>query len=147
MKPTASIPLSIAVIVVLAICAYPASADVAPPPFPPGSNVSGEEGTLVEMTSEVVTITVGEETMSGGEFDVPAVTAEVVAEFRMTNTGSNPETMDVRFPLSDPRGSYDSVEVTDFFAFVDAAGWSGVTMQATIHWVRTCCLSSGHSFR
>lgn len=86
------------VMIMLALLlATTASADVAPPQQPPGSNISPAEGTTqVRMQAEEVVL------------DVSANNDEAVAavrcEFFMLNTSDTVEQMQVRFPLMDPSG-------------------------------------------
>ena len=94
----------------LSIFSSSASADVAPPEQPPGSNPAPFEGvfTNVEMTAETVTITVGSVTpLASPTFEDEAVNADVKAVFSMKNTGSAAENMMVRFPLESPSGTGD----------------------------------------
>jgi hypothetical protein len=74
----------------------PVRADVAPPESPPGANiVPGAETTQVRMLAERVTLTVLSSSANGhlGQ-------AKTEASFLMRNLGTNPEDIEVRFPLT-----------------------------------------------
>ena len=92
------------VFVLLAVMtAKPVRADVAPPETVPGSNVNPEsESTQVRMVAETVILTVSEDPANADHS-----TAETRAVFTMRNLGTEPETMDVRFPLSFFNGTSD----------------------------------------
>jgi hypothetical protein len=88
---------------------FPARADIAPPGFPPGSNVQpGVENTSVRMASEVVTISVMKESGSYQFSNQPQASkvgqARVNAIFIMRNLGQAGESFEVRFPLTSLRG-------------------------------------------
>ena len=86
----------------------PASADVAPPHQPPGSNLEpGQESTQVRMAAERVIIDVSENTPADS-----LGKARVTADFTMRNLGSQTETMAARFPIafSDGFSSYPEIE-------------------------------------
>lgn len=84
--------------------ATPVWADIAPPEQAPGSNIQPVGTTQVQMTTERVTIEV---LRVKGARDADLPVASVAAWFTMRNTGNAPETMTVRFPLSDPSGRGD----------------------------------------
>jgi hypothetical protein len=102
----------------------PVHADVAPPEQPPGANpVPGNETTQVRMAAESVVIDVQAKAPTGtlGQ-------ALVTADFTMHNTGSQDETMDVRFPISGNDGFENYPEISDFKASVNG---SAVSTQRT----------------
>ncbi len=86
----------------------PARADIAPPAFPPGSNLQpGVENTSVRMVSEVVTISVMKESAQyqfNPNMNREVGQARVNALFMMRNLGGAEERLDVRFPLTSLRG-------------------------------------------
>ncbi len=88
--------------------AHSARADMAPPDFPPGSNVlPGGENTYVRMESETVTISLLKETkyvQSAAGWGTDRAAARVNAIFNMRNMGTQSESMYVRFPLGTLRG-------------------------------------------
>lgn len=92
---------------VLALVLFPstAHADVAPPYYPPGSNLQpGAESTQVQMVSEVVLVDVRDNGKLGS--------ALVTADFVMRNLGTETEKMAARFPISanDGRGGYPEIQ-------------------------------------
>ena len=99
--------------IVLGLCACllfniaPAQADVAPPQQPPGANPQpGSEQTQVQMAAETVVISVQTtpfQANSSGE-NVVNDWAKVNVSFTMHNQGTADETMQVRFPLENPKG-------------------------------------------
>ncbi len=96
-----------------------ASADVAPPALPPGSNIApGSQATQVRMMAETVTLNVKDKASAGSLGE-----ASTEADFTMRNLGAVEESMDVRFPLtffdgqSDGFGKYP--EINDLRAFVN----------------------------
>jgi hypothetical protein len=103
------------------------SADVAPPEQPPGSNLApGEDSTQVQMLSETVLFEVQTAPWPG----VPLTSvvrdwAKVTANFTMLNHGQVDETMQVRFPLTNPRGWGDGwgeyPEIEDIRVWVDGS--------------------------
>jgi hypothetical protein len=103
------------VILLLFVSPSTVKADIAPPAQPPGVNpVPGTENTQVRMVSEIVVMDVLP--------DSPPISfgrARVTADFTMHNTGTKPELMDVRFPVSvnDGRGNYP--EIKDLTVKVD----------------------------
>jgi Cytochrome c biogenesis factor len=104
----------------LALTAAPVHADVAPPEQPPGANPGpGNENTQVSMQSESVLIDVQAKTSTGS-----LGTALVTADFDMLNTGSQDESMDVRFPLSGNDGFDHYPEISDFRASVNGTAVS-----------------------
>ncbi len=120
----------------LLICQTRVNADVAPPEQPPGSNLAPFEGvfTNVEMTAEIVTITVGSVTpLLSPTFEDEAVNADVKAVFTMKNTGSSEEYMKVRFPLASPNGMGDGFfnypEIQDFKVTVNGKQTAWETME------------------
>lgn len=103
----------------------PAQADIAPPEPPPGSNPGpGAELTQVQMVTETVVIDVYTLNPSTPPYySNEVVEAEVTALFTMRNQGTTAETMQVRFPLSNPSGygdgDGDHPELTDLTAAVN----------------------------
>lgn len=95
---------AVAASISLILPATPVQADIAPPEQAPGSNIQPEGTTQVQMAAERVTIAV---LRVKGARDTDLPVANVVASFTMRNTGNAPETMTVRFPLSDPDGRGD----------------------------------------
>ncbi|MBN1304124.1 MAG: hypothetical protein JXA13_06780 [Anaerolineales bacterium] len=84
----------------------PAQADVAPPQKPSGSSLGSEdESTQVQMLAEEVTINV---------LASERPQAHVTANFTMRNTGSNTESMEVRFPLGQSDGWGEFPEIRNF---------------------------------
>jgi len=110
------------VLVLFVLLALPTTvqADVAPPEQPPGANPGpGSTGTQVRMQSESVLI------------DVQAVApakslgrALVTADFDMFNTGSQAESMDVRFPISGNDGFSNYPEISDLQVSVNGSAVS-----------------------
>ena len=97
------IPLLLLILIINLFIFFPTRADIAPPEQPPGANlVPGKEDTQVRMLAENVLIDVGGNTPDGSLGQ-----ARVTATFTMLNTGSEPETMTVRFPLTFWDGSND----------------------------------------
>lgn len=95
------------ILVMLALVLFPSSvrADVAPPYYPPGSNLQpGSESTQVQMVSEVVLVDVRDNGKLGS--------ALVTADFVMRNLGTETEKMAARFPISanDGRGGYPEIQ-------------------------------------
>jgi hypothetical protein len=98
----------LSILPILCLLAFPSTvlADVAPPIYPPGSNLEpGSEITQVRMVAETVLIDVKADDGRGH--------ARVTADFNMRNLGTTSENMAVRFPISanDGRGQYP--EITD----------------------------------
>jgi hypothetical protein len=86
----------------------PARADIAPPSEPPGSNISPEDGTQVQMLAETVQIIVQPVAyQSRPRLAAEFAQANVKASFTMRNQGDSDEQMQVRFPLMDPSGTGD----------------------------------------
>lgn len=93
----------IVLLLLLAVLAQPAYADVAPPETVPGSNLNpGVESTQVRMVAEMVTLTVSQDPA-----DENGAVAETRAVFTMRNLGTVEEKMNVRFPLSFFNGNSD----------------------------------------
>ena len=93
---------------ILILFAFPSSAlaDVAPPIYPPGSNLQpGSETTQVRMVAETVQIDVKADKSLG--------TARITADFTMRNLGSQSESMAVRFPISASDGRSEYPEITN----------------------------------
>ena len=107
--------------------AKPAHADIAPPARPPGSNlVPGEEGTQVQMVEELVVIEVQGSPWPGEPIsNLVRDWARVTATFVMLNQGPVEESMQVGFPLADPRGMGDGwgefPEIEDLQAWVEGS--------------------------
>ena len=84
---------SLGSLLALSVISQPVRADIAPPEFPPGSNIGPEQATNVRMSAEYVL------------FDATGLTSSVEnyvavsATFTMTNEGSTAEELSVRFPL------------------------------------------------
>jgi hypothetical protein len=95
----------------------PVHADVAPPEQPPGANPGpGSQTTQVRMAAESVVIDVQAKAPTGSLGQ-----ALVTADFTMHNTGSQNETMDVRFPISGNDGFENYPEISDFQASVNGS--------------------------
>ncbi|TFH34528.1 MAG: hypothetical protein E4G99_09315 [Anaerolineales bacterium] len=107
--------------------ALPAYADIAPPQRPPGSNpVPGEDQTQVQMLEETVLLEVQTAPWPGESLtDLVRDWAKVTANFIMLNQGQVDETMQVRFPLTDPSGMGDGrgefPEIKDLKLWIDGA--------------------------
>ncbi len=105
----------------------PAHADVSPPERPPGSNpVPGEEGTQVQMIEELVVLEVQGSPWPGEPIsNLVRDWARVTATFVMLNQGPVEESMQVRFPLADLRGTGDGrgefPEIEDLQVWVDGS--------------------------
>lgn len=84
--------------------ASPGRADIAPPEQAPGSNITPETATRVQMVAERVVIEVLRVKGTGGN-GLPV--ANVTATFTMRNNSPAGETLRVRFPLTDPGGMGD----------------------------------------
>lgn len=117
--------LSIALILIASILTSPAFADAAPPEQPPGSNLApGEEVTQVQMFAETVLIEVQTAPWPGVRLSsVVRDWAKVTATFTMLNQGQVEESMQVRFPLTNPSGWGDGwgdyPEIEDIRIWVD----------------------------
>ena len=114
------------VLVSLLILTQPVSADIAPPLQPSGAGPSMAEyqETKVEMGWESVTIYIEKASeLYYAEQTMDCVDAFVTASFLMANHGSEPETLDVVFPLNDPGGMGDGrfayPEIQDLVIYVD----------------------------
>ena len=93
----------------------PVSADVAPPAQPPGTNPApGSEQTQVRMAAETVTLDIVLSVPEGSKGQ-----ARVTADFTMFNTGSDSETMAVRFPVGADDGWGNTPELRDLKVKVD----------------------------
>jgi hypothetical protein len=93
---------------ILILFAFPTSAlaDVAPPIYPPGSNLQpGSETTQVRMVAETVQIDVKADKSLG--------IARITADFTMRNLGNQSESMAVRFPISASDGRSEYPEITN----------------------------------
>jgi tetratricopeptide (TPR) repeat protein len=96
MKRTLFTGIAILSLLVFSIPVQPVRADVAPPEFPPGSNVvPGTEGTQVRMLAETVTLSISADPAHSEE-----AIADTLATFTMRNLGTSAESMQARFPLS-----------------------------------------------
>lgn len=84
--------------------ASPGQANIAPPEQAPGSNITPETSTRVQMVAERVVIEVLR-VKDTGDDGLPV--ANVTATFTMRNNGPAGETLRVRFPLTDPSGMGD----------------------------------------
>jgi hypothetical protein len=98
--------ITVTLLALLGMLAFPgtvAQADIAPPPAPPGSNISPPDGTQVQMVSEEVIYDIQPDTrtvnMGVLSYPVEVSWAKVEATFTMHNLGTESEHMDVRFPL------------------------------------------------
>jgi tetratricopeptide (TPR) repeat protein len=99
------------VLLIIILFAFPSSAraDIAPPIYPPGSNLEpGSEGTQVRMAAETVLIDVQDDTTPDS-----LGSARVTADFSMRNLGSESESMAVRFPISASDGRSKYPEITN----------------------------------
>jgi hypothetical protein len=105
----------VSILVFLFMFPSSASADIAPPAQPPGSNPQpGSESTQVRMLAETVLIDV--------QPTAPAKSlgqAHVTASFTMHNQGDSPETMAVRFPVSASDGYFSYPTTKDLQVKVD----------------------------
>ncbi|MCU0485474.1 MAG: hypothetical protein MUC85_05125 [Anaerolineales bacterium] len=100
-----------------------ALADIAPPTNPPGSNIEpGSEPTQVRMVAEKVVVEVYDDGLAQG-----LGKAHVTADFTMQNLGSEPETMQVRFPMSANDGFGNYPQITNVTVKVDEK-----TMQTSV---------------
>ena len=126
----------ILVLVSLLTLTQPTSADIAPPLQPSGAGPSMAEyqDTMVEMGWESVTIYIEEASeLYYAEQSMDCVDAYVTATFLMANHNSEPETLDVVFPLNDPGGMGDGrfayPEIQDLVIYVDSqqVQWETVT--------------------
>lgn len=93
------------------LLAFPsnASADVAPPIYPPGSNPQpGTEITQVRMVAETVLIEVQKDITPRS-----LGSARVTADFTMHNLGTADESMAVRFPISGDNGRGEYPEIAN----------------------------------
>jgi hypothetical protein len=109
MKYGFTLSLSSAVVAAL-LMSSAATADVAPPEQPPGSNITPVETTQVAMTAEYVEFIIESRPGSkGSRYGLASDTtqARVSATFTMTNRGTTAERMAVRFPLNSPSGASD----------------------------------------
>jgi len=99
----------VAVVVIAALgMAQSALADAAPPRPAPGDSIqTGYIDTKVQMVSEDVLITVGDDR------------AYVKANFQLRNQGTAEESFNVRFPIGSSDGYGNPVEVLNFAAYVD----------------------------
>jgi tetratricopeptide (TPR) repeat protein len=98
-------------LLILILFAFPSSAraDIAPPIYPPGSNLEpGSEITQVRMVAETVLIDVQDDTTPHS-----LGSARVTADFTMRNLGSESESMAVRFPISASDGRSEYPELTN----------------------------------
>jgi len=87
---------------------HSALADAAPPEPAPGDSIqTGYIDTKVQMVSENVVITVGDDR------------AYVKANFQLRNQGTSEESFNVRFPTGHYDGYFEIVTVENFAAFVD----------------------------
>ena len=108
--------LSFALLILL-LFAFPSPvlADIAPPIYPPGSNLEpGSEITQVRMVAEIVLIDVQDDTTPHS-----LGSARVTADFTMRNLGSDSESMAVRFPISSSDGRSDYPELSNLAIKVD----------------------------
>jgi tetratricopeptide (TPR) repeat protein len=108
------------VVLLFALLAFPTNvnADVAPPIYPPGSNLQpGAEVTQVRMVAETVVIEVQRDTTPGG-----LGRARVTADFNMRNLGIADESMAVRFPISGNDGRDAYPEIGNLVIWVDGKG-------------------------
>lgn len=109
----------------IAFTAKPGFADVAPPEQPPGSNLApGDEATQVQMLSERVLMEVQTAPWPGVSLSSAVRDwAKVTATFTMFNHSQVDETMQVRFPLTNPEGWGDGrgeyPEIEDIRVWVD----------------------------
>lgn len=93
----------IIVLIIFLLSSQPASADIAPPETPPGSNlVPGSESTQVQMLAETVVLAI-----SRDPADPKNTIAATTAAFTMRNMGNVIENMKVRFPLTFSNGNSD----------------------------------------
>jgi len=96
-------------------------ADVAPPHQPPGSSLSANTTTNVQMIAEQVFINILERTPppapSGNTDDL--CIANVEATFTMLNQGKEPETLEVWFPLGADSGFGSTNILRNFRAWVE----------------------------
>jgi hypothetical protein len=117
--------------VTLLICIFllqvynqPVSADVAPPPYPPGSSISPDGQTQVRMLEEHVTLDFDPGNLHDPELHINHAysdyTISVKADFSMKNLGTSTESMKVRFPLSYKHLS-DDLLIDDFQVLVEGS--------------------------
>lgn len=107
------------VVVLMIMFAFPMAvkADVAPPIFPPGSNLQpNTSNTQVRMEAETVVIEVLKNTSAD---DLGK--ARVSANFRMINLGSADENFPVRFPISGGNGFGQYPEIKDLVIRVNGS--------------------------
>lgn len=107
------------VVLLIILFAFPkaARADVAPPIFPPGSNLQpNTSNTQVRMEAETVVIEVLKNTS-----DSDLGKARVSANFRMTNMGVADEKFPVRFPISGGNGFGQYPEIEDLVIRVNGS--------------------------
>lgn len=105
------------IVLLFILLAFPieASADVAPPIYPPGSNLQpGAEVTQVRMAAETVLIEVQSDNTRGSLGN-----ARVTADFTMRNLGAADESMAVRFPISGNNGWGEYPEIDNLAIKVD----------------------------
>lgn len=105
------------IVLLFVLLAFPAnvSADVAPPIYPPGSNLQpGAEITEVRMVAETVVIEVQRDITQGSLGG-----ARVNAHFTMRNLGTADESMAVRFPMSGNDGRDEYPEIGNLAITVD----------------------------
>ena len=105
------------VLLAFALLAIPsfASADIAPPAMPPGSNpVPGSETTQVRMLAETVSLDILPSAPKGS-----LGRAKVTASFTMRNLGEKPEQMAVRFPVGVADERSGNPSITDMQVKVD----------------------------
>jgi len=96
-------------------------ADVAPPHQPPGSSLSANSTTNVQMLAEQVLINISERTpppTPSGNTDDQCI-ANVEATFTMLNQGKEIETMEVWFPLGTDSGFGSTNTLRNFRAWVE----------------------------
>jgi tetratricopeptide (TPR) repeat protein len=128
------------IMVIAFILVQPVQADIAPPQRPPGSNpVPGDETTQVQMLEETVLLEVQTAPWPGEPLtDLVRDWAKVTATFTMFNQGEVDESMQVRFPLTDPSGMGDGrgeyPEIKDLKVWID--GVQVATTRATYPSIR-----------
>lgn len=90
-------------------------ADIAPPIFPPGSNLQpGSEATQVRMAAETVLIDIQKDITPDS-----LGRAHVTADFTMHNQGTADESMAVRFPLASDNGRIEYPEISNIAIMVN----------------------------
>jgi len=101
-KTVRTILLAGFILLLLSVNTVPGSADVAPDPQPPGSNISPDKQTHVRMLEEHVYMDLdpGDLHPSGSDSVDSAFVAHVKADFSMMNLSTTSELINVRFPLS-----------------------------------------------